>query len=174
LRLLPVTISVFVSAAVLFGGWFTYNSFAMEQPLSDIINQTPGVEHSSMKLGSTDIDVNLTLKPDADLRTIVQQITKNGSTIIGKRELDIHTTNTSPELEAWWSRALFDVAQAMETRHYAAIPTTLQEKAAAITGLHVDTQMDDKYVYVKISDSANSKFIMLPRNPDKLGVWANE
>jgi hypothetical protein len=174
LRLLPVVISVVVSATVLFGGWFTYNSFAMEHPLSDVINQAPGVTHSSINLGSDAVTVDLTLKPDADLREIVHKIMTDGSSIIGKRQLDIHTTNAAPELEAWWSRALFDVAQAMETKHYAAIPTTLQDKANAISGLKVDTQMDGNYVYVRLTDGTNSKFIMLPRSSAKMGVWPNE
>ena len=38
LRLLPVVLSVIISAGVLFGGWFAYTSFAMENPLSDIIS----------------------------------------------------------------------------------------------------------------------------------------
>jgi hypothetical protein len=174
LRLLPVIISVVVSAVVLFGGWFTYNSFAMEQPLSGLIDKAPGVEQSSMKMGSDTVSIDLTLKPDADLRQIVHKITAEGSTIIGKRKLDIHIKNADPQLDAWWSKALFDVAQAMETKQYADIPTTLEAKAAGVSGLHVDTQMDDSYVYIRLSNAAKSKFIMLPRSSDKMGVWPNE
>ncbi len=50
LRLLPVVMSVIISAGVLFGGWFAYTSLAMENPLSDIISKVPGVASSTMKL----------------------------------------------------------------------------------------------------------------------------
>jgi hypothetical protein len=175
LRLMPVIISVVVSAVVLFGGWFAYNSYAMEQPLTDIANKAPGVESSTTNLSSTQVLLELKLKQDANLREIVQQISKQGSSIIGQRELVVHVTGqSSPALDAWWSKALFDVAQAMETKQYANIPITLQAKAASVGGLTVDTQMDSKYVYVRLSEGTSSKFIMLPRVSTKIGVWPNE
>jgi hypothetical protein len=175
LRLLPIIISVVVSAVVLFGGWFAYNSYAMEHPLTDIANKAPGVESSTATLSSTQVILELKLKQDANLREIVQQISKQGSSIIAQRELIVRVTGqSSAELDAWWSKALFDVAQAMETKQYANIPLTLQAKAASVSGLTVDTQMDSKYVYVRLSKGTSSKFIMLPRVSAKMGVWPNE
>jgi K+-sensing histidine kinase KdpD len=175
LRLIPIIISVVVSAVVLFGGWFAYNSYAMEHPLSDIVNKAPGVESSTTNFSSTQVMLELKLKQDANLREIIQQITKQGSSIIGQRELVVRVNGqSSPKLDAWWSKALFDVAQSMETKQYADIPLNLQAKAASEAGLTVDTQMDSKYVYVRLSEGTSSKFIMLPRVSAKMGVWPNE
>lgn len=175
LRLLPVVISVIVSSTVLFGGWFAYNSLAMENPLSDIVTATAGVESSAIQLDSDQVNITLTLKPDADLRTIVNRISKDGSSIIGKRTVHYNLqSKTSAELDTWWSKALFDVAQAMETKHYSDIPKTLQSYAGQPANLKVDTEMDEHYVYVRLTDGDSSKFVMLPRTPGKIGVWPNE
>ncbi|MBP1994776.1 hypothetical protein [Paenibacillus eucommiae] len=175
LRLLPVAISVIVSFVILFGGWFAYHSLAMEQPLTGVINKLPGVEHSSIAMNSAQVKIELTLKEDADLREIVRNINLEGASIVGKRQLVIKPVgNTSPELEAWWSKALFDVAQAMENRQYSDIPKNLEELALSDQGMKVDTQMDDSYVYVRLTDGTNSKFLMLPRISAKIGVWPNE
>jgi hypothetical protein len=175
LRLLPIIISLLGSAVVLFGGWFAYNSYAMEHPLTVIIEKSPGVEKSVVNLTSNQVSLDLTLKPDANLREIVDQISKEGSSIIGQRSLVVKAAgHSSPALDAWWSKALFNVAQAMETRQYASIPTTLQAEAGSVEGLTVDTQMDDSYVYVRINEGTSSKFIMLPRVSPKMGVWPNE
>jgi hypothetical protein len=175
LRLLPIIISVIVSAVVLFGGWFAYNSYAMEQPFSGIVAKAPGVVSSTVNLNSNQVQVELTLKPDSDLRDIVHHISTEGSAIIGQRELVVHVAdNSSPALEAWWSKALFNVAQAMENREYASIPATLQDQAASVTGMKVDAQLDNKYLYVRLTDGTSSKFIMLPRVTAKMGVWPNE
>jgi hypothetical protein len=175
LRLLPIITSIVVSAVVLFGGWFAYNSYAMEHPLTDIVDKAPGVQSSSMNMNNNQVTIDLTLKPDADLREIVHTISVDGSSIIGSRELVVHVAGkSSPGLDAWWSKALFNVAQAMETKHYADIPKSLQEQAGSIKGLKVDTQMDNKYVYVRLTDGEDSKFIMLPRVSAKMGVWPNE
>jgi hypothetical protein len=174
LRLLPVIFSVAVSSAVLFGGWFTYNSLAMENPLANIINKAPGVESSTLDFSSNQANIKLTLKPDADLREIVQKITKDGSSMIGQRKVNFDVSGqSSPELDAWWSKALFDVAQAMETRQYAEIPKALQSHAAELSGLQVNTEMDENNVYIRLTDGKYSKFVILPRIPAQMGVWQN-
>jgi len=174
LRLLPVVLSVVISAALLFGGWFTYTSLAMENPLSAIINQSQGVASSEMKLDSTQVNIQLQLKPEANLREIVNHIQTDGASIIGKRTVHYDLTGTpSAQLDQWWSKALFDVAQAMETKHYADIPATLQKYAGDMPNLKVDSEMDNTYVYIRMTDGESSKFVMLPR-VSQIGVWPNE
>ncbi|MGO4494489.1 hypothetical protein AB4114_01070 [Paenibacillus sp. 2RAB27] len=174
LRVLPVILSVIISAGVLFGGWFAYTSFAMENPLSHIINTVPGVTNSNMKLSSNQVDVELTLKPDANLRQVVELIKEEGSSIIGKRTVNITIKNqSSDKLDQWWSKALFEVAQAMETKHYADIPATLQKYANGVPTMNVDSEMDEKNVYIRLTDGDATKFIMLPRI-SQIGVWPNE
>ncbi|OCT12803.1 hypothetical protein A8709_33410 [Paenibacillus pectinilyticus] len=174
LRLLPVILSVIISAGVLFGGWFAYTSFAMENPLSNKISAVAGVTNSTMKLSSSQVDIELTLKPDANLRNVVEQIKQDGASIIGKRTVNITVKNSSsPQLDQWWSKALFEVAQAMETKHYANIPTTLEKYAADIPNMKVDSEMDEQNVYIRLTDGDATKFIMLPRI-SQIGVWPNE
>lgn len=68
---------------------------------------------------------------------------------------------------------MFDVAQAMETKQYTQIPKTLQARALDSEGLKVATEMDDKYVYISLTDGDKSKYLMLPRTSAKMGVWTN-
>ncbi|MZQ84449.1 hypothetical protein GQF01_20225 [Paenibacillus sp. 5J-6] len=174
LRLLPVVLSVIISAGVLFGGWFAYTSFAMENPLSDIISKVPGVTNSTMKLDKDRVDIEVNLQADANLRTVVERINKDGASIIGKRTVNVQVKDHSSEkLDEWWSKALFEVAQAMETKHYADIPTTLQKYAADLPSMKVESEMDQTYVYIRLTDGDATKFIMLPRST-QIGVWPNE
>ncbi len=174
LRLLPVVMSVVISAGVLFGGWFAYTSLAMENPLSDIISKVPGVTSSTMKLDNNQVDIEVSLNPDANLRNVVEGIHKEGASIIGKRSVNINVKNNpSEKLDQWWSKALFEVAQAMETKHYADIPTTLQKYAEGVPNMKVDSEMDQTNVYIRLTDGDATKFIMLPRT-SQIGVWPNE
>ncbi|OAS14118.1 hypothetical protein A8708_11665 [Paenibacillus oryzisoli] len=174
LRVLPVIMSVIISAGVLFGGWFAYTSFAMENPLSHIIDTAPGVTNSTMKLSSNQVDIELALKPEANLREVVRLIKDEGGSIIGKRTMNITVKNqSSDKLDQWWSKALFEVAQAMETKHYADIPTTLEKYANGVPTMNVDSEMDEHYVYIRLTDGNATKFIMLPR-VSQIGVWPNE
>ena len=175
LRLLPVLISVIVTSAVLFGGWFVYKGVAMENPLSDILEQSKGIEDAKIQFKKDVLSLRLTLAPDASLREIVQHIRQEGEQVIGQRMLDVQVTNApSPDLDAWWSSVLFEVAQAMDTKQYAKIPEAVQAKAGQLEGLTFDTEMDDTNVYVRLTQGEHSKFIILPRIPAMMGVWSHE
>ncbi|MFD0680873.1 MULTISPECIES: hypothetical protein [unclassified Paenibacillus] len=175
LRLLPVIISVSISAVVLFGGWFVYQSVAMENPLKEVVESTPGVQLMHTHITNTATELELKLQAGTSLREVYSRIQNDGGSALGKRELKLKVVNdSSPKLEQWWSSALFDVAQAMETKRYAQIPKTLQERAAASDSLKVSTEMDDKFVYITLTDGDKSKFIMMPRTASLMGVWPNE
>lgn len=174
LKLIPLLLAIVGSSAILFGGWFAYHSVAMESPLNQALNGSPGVESSEAKIGSK-VVFNVKLNPQAQLSEIVHELEKRAAEISGDREVQINIdSNSSPELESWWSRALFDVAQAMETSKYASIPVSLEEKAGQLAGLKVQSDMDEKNVYVKLTQGEFVKFVILPRNPAKMGVWPNE
>ncbi|MDB5055875.1 MAG: hypothetical protein JWM44_3925 [Bacilli bacterium] len=172
LRLLPILIAVFASSALLFGGWFIYHSAAMENPLNHIATGSPGVQNAQTQINSAQVTIDLKLNNTADVRDLYSKIMTQGESVIGKRDLKLKLdSNTSPELEKWWSSALFEVAQAMETKRYADIPQGLKAKAAQLPNLTVDTEMDDINVYVRLTDGVHSKYIILPRKPAVMGVW---
>lgn len=175
LRLLPVVLSVLVSASVLFGGYFAYQSYAMESPLENVVSAIPGVELESIKISGNQAELELKVASGTNLREVYSQIQNEGRSTLGGRELKLKVVNEPTErLEQWWSSALFEVAQAMETKQYAQIPKTLEERSANSEGVKATTEMDDKFVYITITDGNNSKYVMLPRTPAKLGVWPNE
>lgn len=175
LKLIPMVLALVVSASLLFGGWFVYHSVAMENPLNEALAGSAGVDNTNVKLSGDKTLFDVTLNSKANLREIVHELEAKNTQIAGKRKADIRvTSNTSPELEQWWSQALFQVAQAMETSQYADIPANLQAKAASLDGLNVQTEMDEANVYVKLTAGEHAKFVILPRNAAKLGAWSND
>jgi hypothetical protein len=175
LRLVPIVISLVVSSVLLFGGWFLYDSFAMENPLGRIVQEQPGVKDSNVSIGNGSVTIELTPEPEANIREIYNSIVQDGSSIINNRKVElVIRDSTTGELDRWWSEALFDVAQAMETSRYAAIPEALAAKKASYPGLSVDTEMDDKYVYIHMAADGHHKYKLLPRTSNRIGVWPNE
>ena len=175
LRLLPVLVSLIITSGVLFGGWFIYHNVALEHPLSGAVRQIPGVTHAAVEIQNDAVNVELKLEPDASLRAVMEQLRKDASALLGERQLNVQVVNeSSAELDEWWSLSLFDVAQAMETKQYGDIPRALEERSAQLPGLKTVTEMDEEYVYVRLQKGDESKFILLPRTPEMLGVWPNE
>jgi hypothetical protein len=172
LRLIPILITVAVSSALLFGGWFFYHSMVMENPINKVILGVQGVKQVTTNINNTQMSIDLKLNKDADLRNLYTTISKEGASLLQNRELKLNLeSQSSPELEQWWSTALFEVAQAMDTKHYANIPQVLNARVQQIPGLTVTTEMDNTNVYVRLTDGVNSKYIILPRTPAQMGVW---
>jgi hypothetical protein len=177
LRLLPVLLTVFFSAVVFFGGWFLYQSIAVESPMNEIVQDIPGVVGGQIELDRKTAVVSLKLERDANLRSIYSTILDKSKSVAGNRQVEvlIESTGSSDILEQWWSLALFDVAQAMETRNYGDIPVKLGQYAAdSEYAIEVITEMDEMNVYVRLTEGENSKFIVLPRTPAQMGVWTDE
>jgi hypothetical protein len=172
LRFIPILITVAASSALLFGGWYFYQSSVVENPIKDVILGVQGVNQVSTNINNSQVSIDLKLNKDADLRNLYSTISKEGASLLSSRKLKLNLeSQTSPELEQWWSTALFDVAQAMDTRHYADIPQVLNAKDQEIPGLKVMTEMDETNVYVRLTDGEHSKYIILPRTPAQMGVW---
>jgi len=175
IRLMPLLISIIVSSVLIFGGWFVYSSMALKNPLSKIVMEVEGVVSADTQLLRDRVVIEFTLLPGASLREIISEIKTEAHSIIDQRVLDIKVMNSSSdELEQWWSIALFDIAQAMETKHYGDIPKALEARLDQLFGLQIHSEMDHSYVYIRLTHGENSKFIMLPRTPVQLGVWSNE
>jgi hypothetical protein len=174
LRLIPIAITLVTTGVLLFGGWFVYHSVAMENPLTHAIEQAQGVQQVQTQINNDTVTFELKLANDASLRDLYNKITTAGSSIIGKREVNLKVDNEpSPALEQWWSNALFEIAQAMETRQYAQIPQILQSQSIKLPGLNAATEMDETNVYIRLTEGTHSKYIILPRVPAKIGVWPN-
>ncbi|PWW05507.1 hypothetical protein DFQ01_10466 [Paenibacillus cellulosilyticus] len=173
IRWIPALVSVAVSALLLFGGWYTYDQFAVKGPLEKAISNLPNVVDSTSSLENGTANVSLTLAEGADLRTVYDQLTTDGSSVLKGRDLKLDVTGSvsSDELDKLWSTVLFDVAQAMETKTYSQIPAALDELAAANAGLTVNTEMDDTNVYITLTKGEAVKYIILPRTPATMGVW---
>ncbi|MNH47235.1 hypothetical protein D3C79_1103730 [compost metagenome] len=61
----------------------------------------------------------------------------------------------------------------MENKQYTEIQDTLDQMERQYGALQATAAMDDDNVYVTLTDGTASKYVILPRVPQKLGVWPN-
>lgn len=174
LRIVTILASVVVSALLLFGGWFLYRELSVKSPLEKLVEQYEGVNNVQLNIKPKDLELELDLVPGTDLGKLVRNIEDQGKKWIGNRELNIEIKDqSSPALDELWSNAMFPIAQAMENRQYTDIMTALEQMERENKNITATAEMDEKNVYVTISDGESSKFIILPRVPDRIGVWPN-
>ncbi|RCX23308.1 hypothetical protein DFP94_101905 [Fontibacillus phaseoli] len=174
LRVGPIVASVAVSALLLFGGWFAYKQWAVESPFEHKVNQMEGVKSVQTDITQKQAIVKLDLEPGTDFGSLVRQIETDGSKWIGSRELKLVVEDhASQELNEMWKEALFPIAQAMENKEYTGITDTLDKLSQNDSGLSAKAEMDERNVYITLTDGKASKFVILPRVPQSMGVWPN-
>lgn len=177
LRLVPVLITSVLSATLLFGGFFVYRHFAVQEPLQKIVSQYDGVNNSHISINRNEVTLKLDLAPGTKLRELVQYVSEEGKSVIDGRSLKLDVEQKSSKLlDEYWDKAMFSVAEAMESRKYTLIPTQLdrlKERYPQYKDVIATTEIDDTNVYVSLSSGEDSKFIILPRKPATLGVWSN-
>lgn len=173
LRLTPLLISLICSVAVLFGGWHMYQSYALESPFTDEIQQLDGVASSEVEISKDTAVILITLDKHANYRQVVKQIEQSSADYMANKNLKIIVDNpSSEELDRWWSSILFKMAEVMENKQYGEIPALLEQDK--LSGLEIHTEIDESHVYIQLAYQDDLKFIRLPRQPVMLGVWNNE
>jgi hypothetical protein len=174
IRPLPILLTICAAGLVLFGGWFAYNRYAVEQPLKQSIAEVAGIEASEPVITREAVTIDVALEADAKLGDVYRMIREEGASVIGSRTLTLNIEQEeSPELDRIWSTVLFQVAEAMENRRYADIPTAMEELMVKHQGLTVDTSLDNDNVYITMKQDGAVKHVVLPRTPVQMGVWPN-
>ncbi|WP_274364634.1 hypothetical protein [Paenibacillus thermotolerans] len=175
LRLLPIMITVVVSSVLMFGGWFVYQTMALQDPLTHDVGAVEGVKHVQIDMDRSSAVVKIELENGVSLDKTYAAVEEAAHNVLGDKPVTIEVANGGSEaLDSIWEQAMFDVATAMETKQYTLIPKRLNELVQANDGLHASTKMDDKYVYVTLTQGADTKYVVLPRIPVTLGVFPNE
>ncbi|RED60399.1 hypothetical protein [Cohnella lupini] len=174
LKLIPITITAAITAALLFGGWFAYRHYGVEQPLDRVANSIDGVQSANVEMSTGLVKVNVKLAPDADVGEVYRLIKRDGAGEIGGKQLEVSATaKDSARLDKAWSYGLFDVAEAMENRKYSGIRDAMTKLSEQFPGVKVSTEMDELNVYISMRDGDSAKFVILPRQPAMLGAWPN-
>lgn len=175
LRIIPIAITLSLMLIVWFGGWFLYQYVVKESPLQARIASLPQVVANEISWEPNRLKLSLELESNADLRLTVQEAFAEVKKQVDDKEIRIEIVNkqTTDKLERWWSRQLFQIAEAMSHQKYSDIPKTLEQQAAK-EGLQVTTEMDQNYVYVTVREKEHCLWRLLPLNGDRMGVWPNE
>ncbi|MDQ8735408.1 hypothetical protein [Paenibacillus sp. LHD-38] len=172
-RVIPIVITAAISASVLFGGWAIYNQVAVAAPLEQVAKEITGVVSSDKPvMDNEQVTIPIELNEDANLRDVYERIQANGEDIFDDRQLTLKFKGKpNKQLEDLWYAAMFDIAEAMETKTYSNIPEAMNKAAKAYKDITISTEMDEKNVYITIKNPEAVKYVVLPRTSNELEAW---
>ncbi|WP_138750992.1 hypothetical protein [Paenibacillus sinopodophylli] len=172
-RIVPIVITAAISAGVLFGGWAIYNQVSVAAPLEQVAKEVSGVISSDKPImNSSQVTISLELAADASLRDVYERIEANGSKVFDDRKLLLNIKQKpDKQLDEIWYAAMFDIAEAMETKTYSGIPAAMDRASKDNKNVTVATEMDETNVYITLRMQDAVKYVVLPRTSTQMEAW---
>ena len=166
-----VGLTLLITLALLFGGQFLWQQFAIAQPMSQIAQGIDGVESVSLdKAGKNKsmIKVNVKLNQVANLQTTYQALDERIANVLGHHQYEIILHSSSaPELERLYYSIHYDIQEAIFTGNFSLMAERIQTRAEA-DKIAARTFVDASHVYLQLTNPSGSLYIAVPRNPKEV------
>ncbi|MDQ0896363.1 MULTISPECIES: hypothetical protein [unclassified Paenibacillus] len=165
IRFWPTIISFACTSLLLGAAHLTYQHFTYEVPIERSLSQLAGIESYTYKVGNQSIVIRAKFSPAASMKDIYAKINKDLNSVVRGRTLYVLPTNEPDDaLNAYWTSASLPVTQAIDSNNYSDIPKLLQS-IHQDGSIHTGTEVDERFIYITLSNSSNAKFIQFVRNP---------
>lgn len=168
IRPLPAVLSLVISLAVLFGGWFVYEQFKIKQPIAEIIEKQENITAYRITVSPRKIVISLTVKPSFTLASDYTVLREDVKRVTSRDDVTI-TLDDHPDdqLYAAWNQLYFTFAEGIANRQYSKIVSQL-DNAPISERVRVEVAMDEDYLYVWMQEQRgnHSLFHLLPLNKE--------
>lgn len=163
-----VGLTVIVTLSILFGGQFLWQQFAITKPMSQLAQGIDGVESASLdkndKNGTT-VKINVTLANVTNLQKTYKALNDRITNVLGHKNYQIIINDShTPELEGLYYSIHLYIQEAIVTGNFGLMAERIQEKSA-VSGTKAQLFVDSKHIYVQLTNTNSSMYVVVPRQP---------
>ncbi|SMO43443.1 hypothetical protein [Melghirimyces algeriensis] len=127
----PIAVStLLISLIVLFGGFYAFQWFTVEQPIRQMVKEAPHLQLQDIFVQPN--KVTLTLKPDEkySLAKDYPFLRRKMASLAGDRTMDVRLIDApNPALNEAWNQMVFGVKEGLAHRRYTMIRETVNKIA---------------------------------------------
>lgn len=160
LRLVPILVILFITLAVLFGGWQAYRHYNLALPLQTTLEKIQGVQSANVSSGGKNIIVIKLGKVD-DLQStydrISNTVTSASASNVNIQIQDNHTPALTSEYEKLQPILFEGLAKGSYTQMIQHV-----EAAGEKAGFDTRVTMDDKHVYIQLEKNGHYLYKIQP------------
>ncbi len=167
-------ISLFVTLAILFGGFFGYQYWLVEKPLEQAVRTIPHVKIEQLTIQPTRVKLIVATDREFSLVSGYSQLLGRIEPIVGKRQLELKLKDRpGKELEEAWSEMAFGVQEGIDNRFYRQIPESVSQVAKE-RNIQYRTKMDDQFIYIELRKNDRFMYQVLPLHKTDGEVKTND
>lgn len=163
-------LTLVLTLAVLFGGQFLWNKYAVANPINRMSQNIEGVEavtvgqlHDRGK-SNEKIKIYVKLKNVPNIQALYGKIGESLDQVSGSKKYEIVIQDSrTPELEQFYYAVHYHIQEAIFTGNFADMAEHIQTQASR-AGIAVQVYVDVDNVYLKISKDAAEMYAVIARN----------
>ncbi len=162
LRAMPVMLSLIVSLVFLFGGWFVYQQFYVQQPIQAFLKQKEQVTLHEMQMTKTQVILYLDFANPDTFVNDYKEIKDYIATKAQGRTVTINLAQHGESMKNLWEEEYFGLAEAIQKQEYSRIPEVIEEMGKKRHLEKTLARMDEQNVYVFLQSGADHLYAVLP------------
>lgn len=161
-RFISVATGLLVTLTALFGGFFAHQWWAIEQPIKEVVAETPHITLQSFDANPNRVEIKLKPDPDFSLAVDYPVLRQRLEEIVGERELSIQLIDhPSPKLQKIWDQVVFGVSEGIVHQRYTEISDVIQSTAEQ-EKISYELTMDDEFIYISLQEDPHFIYRVFP------------
>ncbi|MDD4601861.1 hypothetical protein SDC9_09083 [bioreactor metagenome] len=158
--------AIILTLALLGGGQFLWQQYAIDKPLAEVLNSIDGIDSfyldNSNKINDT-VKVHISLSNVKNLQKTYQAVHDGAIKVLGHNQISIFIhDNRTPELEQLYYTVHLYVQEGISTGNFAAMAERIQQKTSA-SGVETQVYVDASNVYLSFKSINADMYVVVPR-----------
>jgi hypothetical protein len=166
IRPLPIFLSFFITACLLFGGWFVYGEQFVKKPIRDEVEKLNGVSLHEIKVGRQQVTMMISLQDPKKFQSNYQQIKRIAKEKAGNKKVVIDFKSAENEMQTIWEDIQLQIAEAIDLHQYSRI----QQVFESLKGKKVITdyvlRIDEEAIYIYMTNGDSPFYKVLTRTKE--------
>lgn len=156
-----------VALGILLGGNQVYQRYLVNQPLEQKLAAQPGIEKAEIDRVDGEVQITVHLKDVANIQEEYTRIEKVLEDSLNKRPFHlVIADNSNDRLKMAFIKLQPAVYEAMASDRYVWLDESVKTYADQ-SGMHYQLYVDDRYVYIHLSDNGANLYRVIER-PNKI------
>lgn len=158
LKIPIIIVSLLAGMALFFAGQWLYEKYSFNEPLNDALNNNPSIESFSVNNQGNVLQVDVSLKYDADMMQSYKEIRKELTDTMGKKNFQLALVDTSDKdyvLRQVWYNSQYAVYEASFNGNFQEMSNVVNEEARS-SGVEVSINVDQENIYLRLKHEGHT------------------
>jgi len=170
---LTIMLSLIATLTLLFGGWYMYQKMEIEEPIRQTVEAMKSAQLSNLHIDKNEVAIELTVTHPEMFPNEYKELSNSMAQMLDNKDVNITVSNKDSDLQTIWADGVFAFTEAVDLHQYSKVPALLSQWKQEHQLDVVDTQMDERNVYVFMKRGKDAFYVMVPRFPNEQEVQVN-